>query len=95
MNDISIQNVAKNMMVSTKQHSLFHSVCAVNPPMVKSDNPMPGMNNMSGMPNGMAMQVYKNPNVKIINIMPIPKRSCSLNSHLYGSLSPCEKQYML
>jgi hypothetical protein len=123
MNNIEIkdvQNVAKNMTVSNKQHSLFQSVQSNNPPLISGGESIPEPT-FSGESDAISVsKVEVDVGDKSVSAMSVSKEidspastpgssmisnlvsrlndrcgcSTNLNSHLYGVLKPCKKQFM-
>jgi hypothetical protein len=106
--NINIQNAAKNMIVGSKQHSLFASVAYNNPPLLTSVCEMPSPTMTQADETGENQEIPEI-RVKSINInsgnrfLDIRKATslvgsnmnCGLNQHLYGSmLTLCNKQFM-
>jgi hypothetical protein len=106
MNEVEIknlQNVAQNMIVGSKQHALFKPVLGNNPPLLSCSKQASEHKPESGVEVVRVEVDDEGAKMEIVAMdgdvqggMDAPKDTApsGLNSHLYGPLTPCPKQFM-
>lgn len=106
--EINIQNEAKNMIIGSKQHTLFKCVASINPALLSTTSAVPeyGEAEPAGE-TGLTIQAVsiacpecpkteqqKAPDVAA-GADQNTQGSSGHNSQLYGPLKPCSKQFMV
>ena len=102
------QNIAENLQVSPKQHNLFAPVKSVNPAIImqasagiqiqvtQTTTSSPDQVDGDAVPDSGGMDMNQMPKMvqSMLSMTEVPSSGgAGYNTHLFGSLTPCKKQY--